>query len=105
MNPRELYDQADRLKDQGRLPEAAEVLGQLLAAQPDYTLAHRALAVILGRLGRHDEAIQHALTACQNEPNDPFSYTQLSVTYVRAGKIPEAEDAKAKAHLLAASRR
>jgi predicted Zn-dependent protease len=97
----EMYDAADRLKDQGKPDEAIAKLNELLAQDNNYTLAHRALAVLYGRVNRHDDAIRHALVACQQEPNDPFSYTALSVTYVRAGKIQEAEDAKARAHSMA----
>ena len=67
-----------------------------MAADPTYTLAHSALAVILARLKKHDEAIEHAVKVCELEPNDPFSFTALSVTYQRAGKIPEAEEAMAR---------
>ena len=35
-------------------------------------------------LGQHEDAIQHARRACELEPNDPFSFTALSVTYQRA---------------------
>jgi len=100
----ELYDAADKLKDQGKLDEAAAKLKEIVAIDPKYALAHSALAVVLGRLQRHDEAIQHGLKVCELEPNDAFSFTALSVTYVRAGKIMEAEDAKAKAHMLSGHR-
>ena len=100
----EMYDAADKLKDQGKLDEAIAKLNELLAQDASYTLAHRALAVLYGRVKMHDEAIRHALIACQQEPNDAFSYTALSVTYVRAGKIQEAEDAKARAHMLSGHR-
>jgi tetratricopeptide (TPR) repeat protein len=79
-----LYDEADRLKDAGKLDEAAAKLNEALAAEPNYALAHSALAIVLQRLGRHDEAIEHAKKACELEPDDPFSYTALSVTYQRA---------------------
>jgi Flp pilus assembly protein TadD len=82
----QLYDEADRLKDAGDLEGAAAKLD--------------ALAVIYGRLKRHDDAIAHAERVCQLEPNDAFSYTALSVTYQRAGKIREAEDAKARAQMM-----
>lgn len=97
----QLYDEADRLKDQGQLDAAIAKLVELLAQDNSYTLAHRALAVLYGRVQKHDEAVRHALVACQQEPNDPFSYTALSVTYQRAGKIPEAEEAKARAQMMA----
>ena len=79
-----LYDEADKLKDSGKLDEAAAKLKEALAIEPGYALAHSGLAVVLQRLGRHEEAIAHARKACELEPNDPFSFTALSVTYQRA---------------------
>lgn len=95
-----LYDEADRLKDQGKLDEAAAKLQEVVALDPGYALAHSALAVVLGKLGRHDEAIVHGLKVCELEPNDPFSFTAMSVTYVRAQRIAEAEEFKARASML-----
>jgi tetratricopeptide (TPR) repeat protein len=80
----ELYDQADKLKDEGKLDEAAAKLNESLAVDPNYALAHAALAVVLQRLGKHDEAIGHAQKVCELEPDDPFSHTAMSVTYQRA---------------------
>lgn len=96
----ELYDEADRLKDAGKLEEAAAKLEELAAQEPGFALAHSALAVIYGRLKRHDDAIRHGLAVCQLEPNDPFSFTAMSVTFQRAGKIPEAEEAMARARMM-----
>ncbi len=96
----QLYDEADRLKNSGKNEEAAAKLLELVAAEPDYALAHSALAVVYTRLRRHDEAIRHAAKVCELEPNDAFSFTALSVTCQRAGKIQEAEDAMARARQL-----
>lgn len=96
----QLYDEADKLKDDGKLEEAVAKLLELVAQDPNYALAHSALAVVYGRLKRHDDAIRHGLIVCQLEPNDPFSFTAMSVTYQRGGKIPEAEDAMAKARMM-----
>lgn len=98
----ELYREYERLKDEGKLAEAAEQLEKLLAQDEMYALAHSALAVVYGRLGRHDDAIKHGLKVCELEPNEPFSFTAMSVTFQRAGKIPEAEDAMARARMLQA---
>ena len=87
----------------GKLDEAAAVLERLTQQDPSYALAHSALAVIYGRLKRHDEAIRHGLKVCELEPNEPFSFTAMSVTFQRAGKIPEAEDAMARARMLQAA--
>ena len=83
-DPVKLYDEADRLKDQGKMDEAAAKLQEALTVDPNYALAHSALAVVLQKLGKHQEAIDHARRACELEPNDPFSFTALSVTYQRA---------------------
>ncbi|HVX11970.1 MAG TPA: tetratricopeptide repeat protein [Pirellulales bacterium] len=96
----EIYSEADKLKDSGDLEGAAKKLTELLAQDPRFALAHSALAVIYGRLRRHDEAIQHALKVCELEPNDTFSFTALSVTFQRAGRIPEAEEAMARARMM-----
>lgn len=96
----EIYDEADKLKDAGKLDESAARFRDALAVDPNYALAHSALAVVYTRLKRHDEAVQHALKVCELEPNDAFSYTALSVTCQRAGKILEAEDAMARARML-----
>jgi Flp pilus assembly protein TadD len=83
-DPVALYDQADKLKDEGNIEAAAAKLREALTSDPSYALAHSALAVVLQKLGKHEEAIDHARRACELEPNDPFSFTALSVTYQRA---------------------
>lgn len=100
-----LYDEADKLKDAGKLDEAVAKLTEVLANDPNYALAHSALAVIYTRLAKHDLAIAHALKTCDLEPKDPFSFTALSVTYMRGGKIPEAEDAMARARAMQSGHR
>ncbi len=80
----ELYDEAEKLKQEGDLEGAASKLEQAIAADESYALAHSALAVVLQRMSKHDEAIDHAKKVCELEPNDPFSYTAMSVTYQRA---------------------
>ena len=80
----ELYDQADRLKDEGKFDQAIAKLSELLSQDESYALAHSALAVLYGKTGKHEEAIRHAQRVCALNPNDPFSFTALSVTYQRA---------------------
>ncbi|MBI1900392.1 MAG: hypothetical protein HYS13_04660 [Planctomycetia bacterium] len=99
-----LYDEAEKLKDAGDLEGAVARLNEAVALEPSFGLAHAALAVHYGRLQRHDDAIRHGLKVCELEPNDPFSFTALSVVYVRAGKIMEAEEAKYRAAMLGQQR-
>ncbi len=102
-----LYNEAEKLKDDGKYDEAIAKLNELLEQDADYTLAHMALAVLYGRVGKHPEAVQHGQRACELEPEDAFSFTAMSVTYQRAFAgtqnhqyIQLAEDAMAKAHAL-----
>jgi tetratricopeptide (TPR) repeat protein len=106
-NAVELYDQADKLKDEGKLEEAVVKFKESLAADPSYALAHAALAVVEQKLGHHEEAVKHAQKVCELAPDDPFSFTALSVTLQRvyAGTgdmsyIRMAEDAMERSRML-----
>jgi len=102
-----LYDEAEKLKDDGKVQEAIAKHLEILGMDDSFTLAHHALAVAYGKVGDHESAVKHGERACQLEPNDPFSFTAMSVTYQRAfagTRNPEyihlAEHAMAKAHAL-----
>jgi tetratricopeptide (TPR) repeat protein len=104
----ELYAAAEQLKDAGKYQESIDKLQEALGQDPQHVLTHLALAVLYGKVAKHDEAVKHGETAVQIEPSEPFNYTALSVTYQRAYAgtnnmryIQLAEDAKARAHMLA----
>jgi tetratricopeptide (TPR) repeat protein len=106
-NVNQLYNEADQLKDQGKLTEAIDRLQQLLKIEPNHVLSHLALSVLYGKAGDHDQAIEHGLRACEIDSNDAFNFTAMSVTYQRAWQgtqrgeyIQLAEEAMAKAHAL-----
>src|SRR4051812_43789021 len=80
----ELYHEAESLKDAGKLEEAIAKCNEILALEPAHVLSHLTLAVMLGRVGKHEEAVQHAEQATRIDPSDPFNFTALSVTYQRA---------------------
>ncbi|MCA9036258.1 MAG: tetratricopeptide repeat protein [Planctomycetaceae bacterium] len=94
------YDEAVKLKDQGDLPGAVEKLKAIVAEDPDHAQSHMALGVYLQKIGQPEEAFKHAQRVTELNPNDPFSFTQLSIICQRCGKIMEAEDAMAKARAL-----
>ncbi|MEI7781421.1 MAG: tetratricopeptide repeat protein [Planctomycetota bacterium] len=96
----ERYEAAEALKNAGDLAAAVRALEELVADAPDFALAHSALAAWCTRLERHDEAVKHARRVCELEPQDPFSYTALSVACMRGGRIAEAEDALARSRTL-----
>ena len=103
----EFCNQGERLKDEGKLEEAVDSYKQALAIDERCVLAHLALAVLYGRLMKHETAVEHAQKACELEPNDPFNFTAMSLTMQRAfagtGErkyIQLAEDAMARSHQL-----
>jgi tetratricopeptide (TPR) repeat protein len=79
-----LYDEADKHKAAGELELAASKLEQAIAKNEEFALGHSALAVVLQKMGKHEEALAHAKRVAELEPMDPFSYTALSVTFQRA---------------------
>lgn len=93
----QLYDEAIDLQQAGALDQAVAKLEAIVVENPDYALAHAALSVFYGKLGRQDEAVEHAQRVCELEPNDPFSFMSLSLICQRAGRIPEAEQALGQA--------
>lgn len=102
-----LYDEAEQLKEEGKYQEAIAKHLEILTNDDSFALAHLALAVAYGKIGDHENAIKHGQRACELEPNDPFSFTAMSVTYQRAFAgtrnteyIHLAEHAMAKAHAL-----
>ena len=103
----DLYNQGEKLKDQGDYPAAIACFGQALETDESFALAHFALAVCYGKVGEHEKAVQAAERACELDPEDPFSFTALSVTYQRAfvgtqdhRYIGMAEEAMARAHAM-----
>jgi tetratricopeptide (TPR) repeat protein len=80
----QLYNQAEQLKDQGQLTEAIDRLEELLRVEPRHVLSHLALAVLYGKVGDHQRAVEHGHRACEIDPSDAFNFTAMSVTYQRA---------------------
>ena len=99
-DPDDLYDAANQLKDDGDLEAAVEALQQVVADHPNHLQSHLALGVHLQKLGRNDEAIAHATKVAELDPQDAFSFVQLSVVMQRCGLIMEAEDAMARANAI-----
>jgi len=101
------YNVVEKLIDDEKFDDAADGLEKIIAQDDSFVLAHLAIARVYTKTGKHHEAIQHGEKACELEPNDPFNFTALSVTYQRAWAgtqekqfITKAEDAMAKAQML-----
>ncbi len=107
-----LYKEADQLKEEGKYEEAVAKLKEILQQDDTHVLTHMALAVLLSKLGQYDESVEHGKRACELEPDDPFNFTAMSITYHRAFAgtqnhtyIALAEDAMAKSQMLAYQQR
>ncbi|MDR1492640.1 MAG: tetratricopeptide repeat protein [Planctomycetaceae bacterium] len=98
------YDEAIAKYKSGDIDAAIELLRQLLAKSPNYSLAHNALGVMYNRIGKNDQAIEHAKRVCEIEPDDTFGYTILSSLCMKNGRREEAEDAlmQARERMIAA---
>ena len=100
----ELYKAHEQLKREGKTDEAIAKLEELLKQDEKHVLSHLALAVLYGKVAKHEEAVLHAEKAVEIEPQDTFNWTALSTTYQRAFEatrdrqyIFRAEDAKQRA--------
>ena len=101
------YNEVEKLIDSEKFDEAISGLNEIVDADDSFVLAHLALARVYTKTGQHELAIKHGQKACELEPNDPFNFTAMSVTYQRAWAgtqdqqfIALAEDAMAKAQML-----
>ena len=95
-----LYDEAIARHRSGDMDAAIEMLRQLLAQNPNYSLAHNALGALYSRQGKIDQAIEHAKRVCEVDPDDPFGYTILSTLCIKNGRREEAEEALMKGNQL-----
>jgi Flp pilus assembly protein TadD len=89
----EMYDEAIRLQQQGDVEGSVGRLQELLQQHSGYALAHAALSVFYSKLENDDQAVEHARTVCELEPEDPFSFVAMSLVCQKAGRLPEAEQA------------
>ena len=87
----ELYDAAEKLKDAGKHDQAVEKLEELLAVDDSYVLAHLALAVIYGQLGRHEDGIRHGQKACEIAQYAHQQHIDLRQAAIQLGYINEAD--------------
>ena len=106
-DPVEIYDEGDKLKDAGQLEAAVAKFKEALVVDPNFALAHSALAIVEQKLGHHEAAVEHAQKVCELAPDDPFSFTALSVilqrVYAGTGDmsyIRRAEDAMERSRML-----
>ncbi|MBK6941957.1 MAG: tetratricopeptide repeat protein [Planctomycetes bacterium] len=68
-----------------------------LGLDPDHRDALRSIAMAQLRQGNAERAVEYAKRLSELEPNDPMSWSSLSLFLMKAGRPKEAEDAAARA--------
>lgn len=79
---------------------AAHAFREAIAADPDYVEAHHGLIRALRDAEQFDAAIAAARALTLLTPQDPLAHTSLSIALQKAGRIPEAEAAAARARIM-----
>jgi tetratricopeptide (TPR) repeat protein len=75
---------ASALGNAGRLDEALEVLQPCLESHPEYAEVHNSVAMVLGKLGRQEEAVVHLVRAARLEhPQAVETMRKLNMDYCR----------------------
>lgn len=94
-----LFNLAMALSDQGKLGEALELLGRLLADHPSHAHGWVALGVAQARMDRDEEAVESLTMAVSLNPDDGHVSKNLGAILSRCGSADEAV-----VHLRAAAR-
>ncbi len=85
---------------QGKNEEAVAEYQQCLSLNPNHSQALHGLARALQELDRFDESVVACKRLVQLEPDDPLSFTALSIALHKKGLIAEAESAANRARIL-----
>ena len=86
---KQLTLEADKLKNEGKTAEAIAKLNELLALEPGHVISHMTLSVLYYRAKQFEESVQHAVKACELEPQNPFNFTALSVIAMVAARADQ----------------
>ncbi len=100
MKPEELFKQALLHYKDGQTEEACKKLSHAIEIDSHFEDGYEALAVILINQDKISAAVQILAEWLKINPNAVMAYTNLSRCLMRQGKIPEAEEAQAKAATL-----
>jgi Flp pilus assembly protein TadD len=84
----------------GEALSAAAAFREAIAADPEHVEAHHGLIRALRDGEQFEAAVGAALALTVLTPQDPLAHTSLSIALQKAGHIPEAETAAARARVL-----
>jgi len=84
----------------GEAVEAARLFRAAIAVDSDHLEAHHGLVRALRDAEQFEAAVGAALVLTVLTPQDPLAHTSLSIALQKAGHIPEAEAAAARARVM-----
>lgn len=96
---RQLYHRATEIFNQDKEEESLHILELCLQLDPTFADAYEVLGVILGRLGRYEEAISYMDQLSSVDPHSVMAHTNKSLYLMKLGNIEAAEAEKSKATL------
>jgi tetratricopeptide (TPR) repeat protein len=77
-------------QNMGRLEEASDILGQVVARNPEHYMARIHLGAVLKARGLHQQALEHYLCAEENVGTSAVFHTDLGEIYYNLGRTDEA---------------
>lgn len=92
--------QAEQLRQKGRLDEAQSICESLLQRHPDYAGALHTLGLVLGDKENHQQALNYLVRAAMLNPHNWMTLTALSGIYLRLGAVEMAKQAIGQARLI-----
>jgi Flp pilus assembly protein TadD len=84
-HPREQLEEADRLRQQGKLDRAEAICYPLVRRYPGYVAAMHTLGLVYLDKGNFERALDWLVRASMLEPTNWMTLTALSLTYLRLG--------------------
>ena len=79
---------------------SAHAFREAIAVDPEHIEAHHGLIRALRDAEQFEAAVAAALALTVLTPQDPLAHTSLSIALQKAGHVPEAEAAAARARIL-----
>ena len=85
---------------EGKYSEAESVLNEAIKEEPENTDLYEALARLYDKTDQNDKGLEVCNLWAQRDPKSNMALTNLSVFLQKLNRIPEAEEAKARATTL-----
>lgn len=93
----EMLAKAARLEEEGRLADAVQLYGEILAAYPDHPRAYNNFGAVLLRSGKYDEAKKAFERATALDPSYPTPLNNLGYLYLLLEDYVQSESYLSKA--------